>query len=365
MKKLFLILIMLIGMINAKAQEVQIDHGNHPDFQTEITRIIGNIDISPVTSNLLLDKGFPFVELSDYKGTNTLADSNLLDINDFGSIYATVYGASLDPAQPSLPNPDNAYMGALQSYTPNAPIPLTLLLYRYEQFKPTAITDNLLAWQNDVLYDVPNRPTHPFQSQNVFAASPIRNFSDKRDVVFSVPTTLFHYNLGQQYVLEIDFDDNQGFRAVNMGQANIAINYPNEGLKKIKFRIRLPNALLTCHALFEIVLPDPSRSFQGTPAITLADITLSSSANGATIKGFSNCGDGKIRKPLIWVEGFNPTTTIPGFDLDFNWMRGKYERSEFVGTKRLWKHLEDEGYDLIYVDFKDGAGDLRENSKVV
>ena len=62
MKKLFFILIMLVSMINANAQEVQIDRGNYPGFHAQITQIIGNIDLSPATSGILLDKGFPLIE---------------------------------------------------------------------------------------------------------------------------------------------------------------------------------------------------------------------------------------------------------------------------------------------------------------
>ncbi len=95
-------------------------------------------------------------------------------------------------------------MDAVQSHTTNVLIPITGLLFRYEQFKPNAISDRLLEWQGNILADVPNRPTHPYRTLNTFAASPIVNYSDKRNVVFSLPAHLFHYNMGMAYLLEID-----------------------------------------------------------------------------------------------------------------------------------------------------------------
>ena len=300
-----------------------------------------------------------------YDGNNVLSDSNVCDATMFGRLYATLYGACLNGSG-CLPNPETNYMSATDNYYQNGgDVPIGILALRYHKLREDAISQGLLALTNGQLFDVPNRPQSPYVQQELFAATPMVTSIKTSSANFSIPSNLLHYTLSEtMQSLSIDFGDGSGFRNVSIGQSNILVNYSSNGAKRIIFKLTLSSGrILMNHAELIVDVPLPRPEFAAAPDINLG--TISVGGQGARVRGFSNCRNGTIRKPLIWVEGFNPNTSTDGFDLNIGNNLVVNFTSGIVNSANLWSHLDAEGYDVLYVDFLDGAADLRQNAAVV
>jgi hypothetical protein len=125
---------------------------------------------------------------------------------------------------------------------------------------------------------------------------------------------------------------------------------------------------LESRSLFEVV-PQIQASYPSNPDINFT-------VTGATVSGFSACGDGEVRKPLIWIEGFNPDigpkleelTGDLGIGLFQNFSWKNFRSNLFFGVDgsfTLYSLLESNEYDLFYIDFSDGAGDMFANADAV
>ena len=80
------------------------------------------------------------------------------------------------------------------------------------------------------------------------------------------------------------------------------------------------------------------------------------------------CGNDKIIKPFIYVEGFSPHEYFDGFDnetyIEFFEKFTDYEDENMAGYQLL-DELETNGYDIIYVDFQQGTGNILENAQTL
>lgn len=77
------------------------------------------------------------------------------------------------------------------------------------------------------------------------------------------------------------------------------------------------------------------------------------------------CGHEDIVKPFIWVEGYNPrmSETID-LSLDFEQalLRLSYSNDEVIGDLNILEHLQNEGYDIIVLDYQDGGNYIQRNA---
>ena len=131
--------------------------------------VIENLDFTEVSSGFLIDVALRFEPIYLYDGTN-LDNYNLLDINRFGRIYASMNGAVVNE-EAYLLHPDETYMSALENLNEGDPIPIAFLDLHYHKFKTDVVTNNLISETDDQLYDVPNRPESPYLEEVVFIAS--------------------------------------------------------------------------------------------------------------------------------------------------------------------------------------------------
>ena len=144
MKKTLLLLIMSsLGFYCPMAQTVEASYED--TYATNISYVFENLDMSDVTTNLLVDRAVPFVEVDSFDGVQLLA-YNKLEINRFGLLYATFFSAALDTSA-LLPHPDR-YMNAKDSLQRGDAIPLSIFHLDYHRFRKNAIDLNLLYVQD-------------------------------------------------------------------------------------------------------------------------------------------------------------------------------------------------------------------------
>ena len=335
--------------------------------QQQFSFITQNMDLTEVTSGLLEDKAFKMLPLEFFNG-QVIDSTNLASAIRFGHLFATLSSMPINQTF-ELPLPSD-YSTKLLNTAENV-IPMGAIHYQYHKIKDDAINLNLLSSDGAQLSDVPNRPASPYESHNVFLSTPLKSYVTNLNNDFMFRSDLYYSNLNKTIALiQVDFDDSLGYKTIT-GNVKMAISYATYGVKIIKTKITYTdNSVFESHA--KIVIVDYSENRYSETYDFTHDITATQSIAGeegsAELQILLACGHENIQKPLIWIEGFNPPLLDQyGHNLNYDYMLndilGDYNGQ--INSDLLNKHLENEGYDLIYVDFADGGDWIQKNALVV
>lgn len=351
-KSIFLLALLCLFVRDAFSQNT------NASLQAQLDEAVSTLDLSQVSTHLLADKSNALLDLKVYDG-KTLNDSNWVIRPVYEILYAGLQGAAIGAAPPLPPLVD--LKDSLDNIAPNAPIPFSLLLFNYERFKPAAVEQNLLSFADGYFYDVPGRLSSPYLCDTLFAATLVQNEASRLHLRFDLRDDYFFSNLEEDIQsLDIDFDDGQGWQTYSTGSI-ISIPYEEEGLKTIKTRYTLANGqkLLT-QTLLHIELPAEDggfRMFNISP-----DTTMAIAGDTAFVFYNNDCGDQQIRKPLIILEGYDPEPGTIGLLQFYGLIDEEYD---LPSGQTLLEDLHDGGYDLIFVNYDDGADYIQNNAQNV
>lgn len=342
-------------MLSAQAPTFQIqDSSTTPTLRVMMDSVFALTDLSGVSSGILADRGFQYVPIEWYEGT--LEAYNKLYYETWHGLYASMYTAAID-TNDRLPHPVGAYRQDQEALTEGRPIPLGLLYMDYHQLDTNSIADGLLAWSGKQLTDVPGRSRSPYLARQLFGATPLGNDHLSRHVSFVLDSAYWFTN--SSLVLdriEIDFGDGAGFRAVNW-QQEISIVYPDSGDYLITTRLTFANAsTVESHAHFRVEQGVSTYRYGiGANDTTVVSIPAEPGVHsGGKFTISLGCGPTALDRPLIVVQGI----TVGGVGFTYN------DFFSQIGPQRadFRSNLEDEGYDLIYVEYNDGEDFIERNA---
>jgi hypothetical protein len=312
-------------------------------------------DPSGISSGILADRGFQYVPLEWYDGT--LQPYHKLYYETWHGLYASMYTAAIDTNN-RLPHPVGAYRQDQEALTEGSPIPLGLLYMDYHQLDTSSIADSLLAWSGKQLTDVPGRSRSPYLARTLFGATPLRNRHLSRQVSFVLDSAYWFTNSGLGLDrIEIDFGDGIGFRAVNW-QQEISIVYPDSGDYLVTTRLTFEDASTAeSHAHFRVEQNGSTAryAFNGDQVVLIDPVPGVHSGGQFTIA--FGCGPTALDRPLIVVQGI----TVGGEGITYNGFRNDIGPPQ-IGGAGISDNLEDEGYDLIYVEYEDGEDFIERNA---
>ncbi len=273
-------------------------------------------------------------------------------------------------------------------------VPISIINLQYDQIKPTAGEDGLLTFDEGQFKEVPNAPEPYHETKSVFATAVCANQIISNKVDFLIDQQFYISNIQEQPItIEVDFDDGTGFRQVNWGQT-VTVNYPNGNDKDIKVRLRYQGATkggnahlksaADCNDAIPIgvhlgVTPWPKDNISVPMRIWAPNLM----AGSGVVKGNSyiwwrpgllpNNVNNRFKKPLIFLEGI---------DFGVNGTHNEYNHLGDIGWCTMWggdptyypvfndmpdilNALHDRGYDVIMLDFKDGATTMERNAMVL
>ena len=369
MKKPLLLLIMSgLGMLCLRSQTIEASYGNN--FAEDMAHVFENLDLAEVTTDLLLDRSMPFVEADSFDGVQLL-EYNQLEINRFGLLYATFYGAALDTSA-LLPHPDR-YMLARDSLETGDAIPLAVFHLDYHRFKQHALDSNLIFVQDSQLHDTPNRPESPYVLKKVFGATPILSAADTLDITFSLPDTLIFTNTTGIVLFEMDLDDGNGYQTVAFNQ-DITASYTEAGEKELLFKVTLTDSTVYYgHASFTArgtgvnanANAGANKNYSETPDDVVPIPATVSHEYGEMQIGYG-CSDLGLRKPLLYVQGYFPQigNEAPQ-DYQFLFEIDRYGQNIPGSSDDILDILELENYDIIYLQLSNPGDVVDRNAEIV
>lgn len=346
-------------------------------FEEEADYALANLDMSPVTSGILYDKTFPAANLEAYQGT---ANDPSTNSDHFHQAYSEMYSSKFNKAGLVTPEAFNDYLSANYDKTNHT---IGVLLYTYHYLDTNAVKNNLLYISNGQLYDVPNRPAAPYIATTSIIATPLfpaETILEAGDhsFTFDPGTILTNTSLGIASIT-IDFDDGYGSQVLYDGSAGFKGQAQTSGFLqrvahwfgKKSFLVRLivvwsNGTTYQSKSKVEVIDPGPKTIIAGCnggDAIQITGAAFDGSAYGKGVESAggkasifynnANCGTGIITKPIIFLDGFDPTN-----DRDVQKIYDEYINTQVRMNGQLvllGDKLRADGYDIVVFDYNDGS----------
>jgi hypothetical protein len=361
MRKIYTIFLWLLASHIAISQ-------SSSGFATQVNNIFQHVNRSLVTTGLLEDYGFQLTDITEYDGI--IRSDNSLGVAEWRSLYSSLTSQAFNanfnlPALTSI----NTTMKNQQNTDGNK-VNIMVMHVNYNKFKDNALTSNLMSLSNGKLYDVPGRPTTPYETKTAFAISPTTHNLSGASHQFILRQNFFVTNTGKSLTSrQVEFGDGQGYQTVSWN-STINVTYSTDGEKTIKVKFTYTDAtVVESHSKIEVRDTDNSLQMaafdpscgQTTSGSTTITSTRSfsgvtASANIRVRYGQGHCNE--IHNPLIVVEGFdldnfynilNTLAAPEGNPQSFSAIVDNNGPTTLLDA--LQQGMGADTYDIIYVDY--------------
>ena len=342
-----------------------------PEVRNWLDNMFQHLDKSKIPHGLLRDYAFELADLDIYNGKE-LNDSNYVDRVAFENLLRTVRSSSVGA------KPFNAeeVLATQHSLSGRGKGIIGVVLYQYSYIREDALSSHLIRYENEQVFD--NEVNGVWQ--NPYSIGYTLGFS-AQDTVFygsnisySFPASIWKSNVTSGKV-EFDADDGRGYVSVSSGSSYQG-SYSSTGVKHLKMRVRLADgSYLYSHSLVKVITDNvitrtEAAKFKPDRCV---DITASLPYNGEKASGrisylYSTGSPGKLTKPFIVMEGFDP--------LEFVDDANPYMGDEKFGNTNLhtfvnglsqryaaFNKLRSE-YDIIYIDLFDSKLSIQANARL-
>ncbi len=276
---------------------------------------------------------------------------------------------------------------------------ISILDISYHDFKQGAYDNGLVTISNGKIYHAPEATESPFVEKRTLVLWVDASIIPDEEVSFVLNENFYITNDNTLPLsIEIDFDDGEGFREIHFGLP-ITINFANTSvdrtfkLKVTKAGNNVQHAAMKSKGNLEFKpclsttfpFPDfplwPSTSSTSPWEISAEHNGQTFYANAYTLKSDDQVFD----KPFIFVEGIDFGLDGDGEPIFDTYINGNFGWCEFSSgftdpnpnddieygydnlelMPDLLHELRAYGYDIILLDFKDGATDIRFNGELL
>lgn len=320
-----------------------------------------HLDFSYTNTNILIDYGLEFSDLSAYSGAT---GSDTGSVSDWRSIYASLQTGlikdessfvTLDEVNELLDDTDNL-------------VDVPVLAFEYDRFDENAVTNGLFTVTDNQLYDVAGRSSSPYIKEQVYALAPEQSEFTKRTVEFRFRSDLYFTNktVKVQYML-IDFGDGQGYQTVNWDES-VEVYYSDNGTKTIRGVLIFTNWTYRYCNTEVVVDYTPTLKNYSSTADLVREVVAEKSYLGAFGRGtvsvaYGENNGGVLRKPLIIAEGFDPSRLLEDSE-DYDYDQVRDDLLKDINLNNLLESGNGDGYnyDLVFLNYDNGTDYIQRNA---
>jgi hypothetical protein len=345
---------------------------------------------SLITSNTLVDRYI----FSDYRAFNgTLSSANLQNSEGYRDLFNGLYWAQLNATGrvPRVELLDTTFF----NYS-GASLLLSATAWNYQRTDSLAFLDGRIAIQNMQAIDPPTRAgRNPYISGSYFSVGchvdsviGLSQTFELRPQFFYTNRTTTITSLRLRVVGEFDLPISLGsplpvlFASAGRKNVILRIQYSNGEVREMQLRLKVGIAGALPRSIPSSTSPSYYRRYvsNGDKASFTLDITADRSFNNlpkakAKVSVLLACGNTAIRKPFVFIEGFDPPALArikgrPGSLIDFDKFLRQLEFYDNPVARNqdgvdLSAQLNENGYDLIFIDFANGADYIQNNAYLV
>ena len=332
-------------------------------LNTQLTETIdyffGNLNSEYITTGILIDQSFNEDEILIQSQTTERS----LKSEDIWNFYNTLYHAQYKTDVFEAPK---VIQSTAEKIYEAGAIPIGLININFNGLKEDAVKNGAIVIGDNKLIDNSSPSNSAYYEKTLIAASPLYHFSNSTTCSFIVSSKLFKTTGADIESIAIDFGDGIGKQSITYDE-KILVKYKEGGIKKIQIIIEAGGQEYSFTSQF----------FVSPASLVMPDhIEILSDGSRAYIEYGCN-NDNKLMKPYIFVEGLNfQSSEYPDTDYrfgSFGWDNFRSGR-DFPGVEPPLKlqyipevidRLKSDGFDIILIDFKDGAGDIKHNANIL
>lgn len=316
-----------------------------------------------VPHGILQNYSLGLTELTLYDGV--VRDTNSMDIQVFSDLFRELHSARIHPSSEENFVSMEAYAKRWNNYRKDfnsvtndeTTIVLGGLLYKYSIITQDALSEGKITFEGNQFRDVYRNGVwqNPYK-ENVAAAiaAPVPTVpTESFNVVF--PRDMFLGNDVENIeTIKIDFDNGEGFKNIVFNEPVQVAGYSTPGKYIWKAEIKMNDGR---RRWIDIIIEAIERAKK-------YNVHIANGNYGATLRiDYLDDDDTRITKPLIVAEGFDPGSVITP-----EVKGGSTTLDDF--KMNLVEPLEDlllgnQEYDIIYVDWDNGIGDIKQNAETL
>jgi len=383
--KHILIIICIFALFELDAQE-KISVITHPDYIKSPRNYLSNLDSKLLSTKILLDyTNYRQITLEN----NGFSDVTVIKSSDWAKIQNDLKYASINPKNvPSV----SEIQEVVDSYQKQQIYPLGILDFDFQYISQKALDQKWITEHEEKLV-VNNESPSLLKEGRVVASSFLTYRVTGDQINFIAPSRLYLSNRDTDLpLLEVDFGNGDGFIEVSFDKA-IAVDYHTPVSSFVEIVSRLTYDSENGHDVRYshcTLLRAGTASVPKSSILKTTGYNIPGSQNGFCYPSNNNCkirvdilygsgtSIGNLRRPILMTDGFDPgnkrdylENDVPyDSDLPYNHdTRGLYEL--FNGDGSAWEPrnttgmvsaLRNEGYDIIFCNFSEGAGNIITNA---
>lgn len=361
-----------------------------------------NLNKTYIATNILYDRSFPIANVDEYKGT----PSNNTDTtfsSHFKQAYFELYNAAYNTT--GWTNPDTLDK-RIRTTGDSREHPIGVFYYKFNSVDTNALQDDLLdTLANGQFTDVANRPRSPYFTHTSFLATPLLaegQAAGKGSHTFYIDGQFFLRNqTATVQSISIDFGDGQPAWVVNnpfnntSSRTSFLASITKNLIDDIKGRITVLFNTVSGHfsasSPFKFTVADTTQYAELTnckgggqkwvieaPAARLAPINLQYGNPELEYKNKydepvkdtayfyfagngSNCDKTKLKRPIIFIDGFDPTNDRNVKKIYEKFINVIVNRNGNPET-RFGDYLLSQEHDFVILDFKHGNDLIERNA---
>lgn len=351
-KKYRLITFVILGSLISSFPDIAYGDNNIKDslnsLRIELDYMFSKLDRSIVPTGLLIDNAIEYGYIDKFDSNKSSQDNNICDVITYDKIIKTLKSSSL------YDNPFSSFeeeINLSEKYSSSNPIArLSVLVYDYSQIKGNALIDNLISLKNG---QVNCNTKEAFQIRNVNAACIMDYIKTSNNITFCLPQAFL---LSNRDINDVEIDYGNGYMSILNKQIHTYLNNGKHYIKvkttDYKGNIYLSHAIITINAES---LPQ-TRSLINMETFSITGDAyrgITTQADITIIKSQSNLSS-NIKKPLVFVEGFDPR------ELDLE-KQGSMNVHTIYRDEML-NFISSDNYDFIYIDWQNPGEYIQANA---
>lgn len=354
-RKTILFLTLFAGPIPVLSQENML-----AGMKAQLDTMFANLDKSKVPTGFLWDTAANLIERDGYNGSS-LTDSNYVSLSVMCDMLYSINSACVTTDTLFA----HAAIKRLKRNSSSTNQMIGVLFQPYNYIVDNAITDNLILYSNDKVYDsfINGVWQNPYAEDVLFGYASGYRGAVAPNTTFTVTNIDTLSTLSFQSIM-FDPGDGGGFRIISLDNT-LMVNYTESGYHTTRLKVIYGGHEFQSHSVINVLSAQNNAEVQKLNPDTL---TLFASYQEQYYKAricYSDTLDIDnplaVTNPLIIAEGFDPWK-----------LYNKALDHEYSGTTCYSSLLGDGGcdidfssYSVFYIDWYDPSADIRANAEVL